>query len=264
MLSRMDVQLETEQLSILSLNCQHGRQPGLKAFLDRIRSEKKYDFVLLQEVNRSVAAMIPDDDAYAILRFPSHLEDIRGSVTVMYRRDYTPEAMEYFSFDKLLGRKFSTHYGLAVATFYGPKGQYTVGSLHMNAGLRWDPRKKEAYFLRELFQERSDLIDGSIILGGDFNNGYPWEDGMADRIFAPLLTNVTTGIEGTLDSLYSEPVGNFVNDVSWLLSHIGIHVTVKVDHIFCDPKLSDLKRSVRKLPDRVSDHSPVEVIIQLG
>ena len=63
MLSRMDVQLETEQLSILSLNCQHGRQPGLKAFLDRIRSEKKYDFVLLQEVNRSVAAMIPDDES---------------------------------------------------------------------------------------------------------------------------------------------------------------------------------------------------------
>ena len=264
MLVDMSFESDGRHIAVLSLNCQHGRQPSLRPFFEGIRKEKKYDFLLLQEVNRAVVDMLPDDADYSVLRFPSHLDDDSyGSVTVMYRSDYRPEGIEYFSFDKLLGRKFSTHYGLAVATFFGSKGQYTVGSLHMNAGLRWDPRKKEAYFLRELLQERSDLIDGSIILGGDFNNGYRWEDGVADRIFAPLLTNVTTSIDRTLDSLYSEPAGNFVNDVSWLLSHIGVHVTVKVDHIFFDSKLAGLKRSVRKLSDRVSDHSPVEVIVQL-
>src|SRR5207253_179780 len=65
---------------LLSLNCQKAYQPGLGPFLKRILQEEQYDFLLLQEVNEPVLALLEEATTYRFLTaaytetgLPSHL-----------------------------------------------------------------------------------------------------------------------------------------------------------------------------------------------
>jgi endonuclease/exonuclease/phosphatase family metal-dependent hydrolase len=262
MLAGMSISQIASPLSVLSLNCQYGRQPGLGDFFAAINAEEKYDFLMLQEANSEVTDMLSCKNAYKTLEFSygSH-KDKRGGVTIVHRASYTPEAAEYLPLRQFLIPSVSSHYGVAVANFSLPQGAITIASLHLHAGLRSDLRRREVNFIKDFLQKRSAEIGGSTIIGGDFNSGYPWERRRLDDIFGSFLVNVTTGIGATLDSLYAEPALNIVNDISWLLSRFGIHATAKVDHIYVDRSLAQKQLQSRKLLDRVSDHSPIEVTI---
>ena len=262
MLARMSLPQPAQSLNILSLNCQFGRQSSLGDFFAALHAEEKYDFLLLQEVTAEVRDIFSYSGAYKMLDIPANSTgDKRGGVTIAHRASYIPEAVEHLSLCELFRSSRSTHYGMAVADFALPQGIVSVASLHLHAGFRSDRRKREMHFVKNFLQERATKLGGSTIVGGDFNNGYPWEQYRTDTLFAPFFTNVTTGIGGTLDSMYAEPAGNIINDISWLLGRVGVHATVKVDHIYVDRSLAVKPVHSRKLPDRVSDHSPIEAMI---
>jgi hypothetical protein len=68
----------------------------------------------------------------------------------------------------------------------------------------------------------------------------------------------------TLDGKYSENVPRLPNRIGALLRFFGIPTRLWTDQVFVDAATaakSDIQSRV--LPDRVSDHSPVEVIISL-
>jgi endonuclease/exonuclease/phosphatase (EEP) superfamily protein YafD len=108
---------------------------------------------------------------------------------------------------------------------------------------------------------RNSQPDDITIFGGDCNFGFPGERSRAEKILAPQFVCATSAIGPTLDGRYSENVPHLPNRIAKLLSFFGIATKLCTDHFFVnsgDKRTENLK--VRVLPDRVSDHSPLELV----
>ena len=108
------------------------------------------------------------------------------------------------------------------------------------------------------------LIQGgdAFVFGGDCNFGLPGERARAECFLAPEFVCATRGLGPTLDGRYSENVPHLPNRIAAFLGFFGIPTPLWTDHLFVDAKTATSKSiESRILPDRVSDHSPVEILI---
>lgn len=72
---------------------------------------------------------------------------------------------------------------------------------------------------------------------------------------------MTNDLSPTLDSRYSENVAHITNRIAAFLNIFGIGIKLHTDHIFLDKDTASSKINCFVLTDRVSDHSPIECII---
>ena len=249
-------------MKLLSLNCQKAYQPGLESFLKQILEEERYDFLLLQEVNEAVLGFLERSTSYRFLTatytdsgLPSHLcIGYRSSADLVSRELHSFAGVHY---DPVRGYKHSS-FGLLSARFNFREEEVCVGSIHLHSGIDAKVRVRELQKAKEIGLRFAG--HSPIIFGGDFNLGYPGELSRACRVLAPEFSCATRTLGGTLDSRYSEYANHLPNKIAVALAKVGIGVKLKADHFFVNARFASTERiSVRMLPDRVSDHSPVEL-----
>lgn len=261
-------------LRILTLNCGTKKESGsygaehiggLKDLLTGLLAGRRYDFILLQEYHEHFSGRLaPGLQDYQILTMPDEEAGVGSELAILYRKSFTLKEGRFHSFAgfrKKFNSRWPGIFGLLLGRFQTPAGEWVVGSTHLNPLLHFATRKKEVRFVKKcLLQFAGSGIP--LILGGDFNSGLPGEKARNDAILAPEFVNATAGSGPTVDSRYVEPV-IWPNKLAVSLGRLGIVLRMKVDHIYIDRKTAmghDIACKV--LPDRVSDHSPVEVSLR--
>jgi endonuclease/exonuclease/phosphatase family metal-dependent hydrolase len=107
-----------------------------------------------------------------------------------------------------------------------------------------------------------NVVPISTIFAGDFNTGFPNEIVKIAETFAPQFTWITKDLGPTLDSRYSENLAHLPNRIAAFLSIFNIGILLRTDHVFVDKQtVENHTINCSLLPDRVSDHSPMEIII---
>lgn len=248
-------------MQILSLNTQKAFQPTLAPFLRNTLESNQYDFILLQETTDKVLPLIRDIGSYTLLEaFDTHM-GTQGHLVIAYRNNFELKDSVLDSYGTMHPSPRLRHTGLGalVGTFQTPSGNIKTGSVHLHAGLRATVRAKELARLKQsILSEAQDEIP--TILGGDFNLGFPGEVLHACMYLSPEFVSKTRQLGTTLNSRFSEPNPNLVNMSAVFLSSLGIGFNLKTDHFFTDRSTAS-RSTARILPDRVSDHSPIELVI---
>ncbi|HEY4489965.1 MAG TPA: endonuclease/exonuclease/phosphatase family protein [Candidatus Paceibacterota bacterium] len=253
-----------KDIKILSLNCQKGYQTGLKEFLNKVLKDGQYDFLLLQEFTGVAMAAIPEGISYKILHGFNNELGKQSHLAILYRDNFLLKKSTLHSFSFMHPTPFLIHpgFGLLLGQFEKDGREIYIGSVHQHSGLRLGIRMRETKKLKEIL--RVSLPSAArIVFGGDFNLGLPGEVRRTNTILSPEFASVTKDIGPTLDSRYTENVPVLTNRIAVFLAKFGIRVPLKTDHLFVDRKTAtESKINTRILPNKVSDHSPIELIIQ--
>ena len=249
-------------MKILSLNCQQGYNLALKDFLHHIFDIKSYDFVLLQEVDEKVLSFL-DNSSYKLVRSFNEETGRDSLLCIAYREQYLPIKTGFKSFafarkDHMHGFKHPA-YGLLWADFKIENRIIRIASIHLHSGTDRRVRLKELQVAKKLLL---DDTTSSVIFAGDLNAGFPSEPINMAQTLLPEFIWETKDIGPTLNSRYTENVPHLPNRIAAFLSIFGMGIKLRTDHFFVDResvKTSIIHCSV--LPDRVSDHSPIELTI---
>lgn len=254
-------------MKVLSLNCQRGYQPNLKHFLQKILESGMYDFMLLQEFAKEVPSFVHSVGPYKVLQAHDAKIKEMAQTCIVYRKDYqllennfTPFHFTRIRHDPVMGFRHST-FGSLFARFEIENKHFLVGSAHLHSGISRAARASQVSRIKE--QAISLTKAGDIVIfGGDYNFGLPGERGRAERILLPQFVCTTLDIGHTLDGRYSENVPHLPNRIAAFLGLVGIPTRLRTDHFFVDQKTAAQGAiHCRKLPDRVSDHNPIELVI---
>ncbi|CAN5743183.1 hypothetical protein BH11PAT2_BH11PAT2_00840 [soil metagenome] len=251
-------------MKILSLNTQKAYNPNLQLFLRKTLESGRYDFLLLQEATEQVLEYLRHSTEYGILTATDESVGGQSQLCIVHRTNIPLLSHKIKSFagmryDPVRGYKH-LGFGALQAVFAYDGTEVCLSSVHLHSGIDAKVRQRELVVLKELLHHmpKSSLT----VVGGDFNFGYPWELPRAMRLLAPELVCVTRTLGGTLDSKYSEYANHLPNKVARLLAKFGLGVKLKADHFFASRELLETSDAAcRKLSDRVSDHSPIELII---
>lgn len=253
-------------MRILSLNCQRGYQPGLKDFLQKILKSSEYDFLLLQEFGKEVPTFVQEFEDYKLLQVLNTDVGELSQTCILYRKQYELLEQNFIPFakmrrDPVMGFKHATFGSLMVRFDIGGK-KILVGSMHLHSGIDRKVRRAQIQKIKE--QVLSLKEDGDkVVFGGDCNFGLPRERIRAERVMALEFACVTGGLGPTLDGRYSENVPHLPNRIAALLGFLGIPTPLWTDHLFVDAKTAEENNiTCRVLPDRVSDHSPIEITLR--
>ncbi len=249
-------------MKFLSLNCQHGEQPQLGDFLRRILNSREYDILLLQEVEEKVMAIL-DHPAYQLVRSFNKETGCDSQLCIAYRTGYKLSKIGFRSFssmryDPVRGFKHPC-FGLLWAEIDAGEGILRAASTHLHSGIDRHVRLKELQIAKEILLSEGP---GRVMLAGDFNAGFPREPKDMAGILTPDFAWLSEGCGPTLDSRYSENTAHLPSRIAAFLGLFNIGIHLRCDHVFIDKMTFDKgggKCSV--LPDRVSDHSPVEFIL---
>jgi endonuclease/exonuclease/phosphatase family metal-dependent hydrolase len=131
---------------------------------------------------------------------------------------------------------------------------------HLHAGINPKARIAEVRLAKKILLAESPVW--RTILAGDFNTGFPGEQTQMTHALAPEFIWSTKEIGPTLNSRYSEKTANLPNRIATLLNKFNIGIQLQTDHVFVNQQTKkDNHIECSKLSDRVSDHSPVEFII---
>jgi len=250
-------------MKILSLNCQRGMQSSLKDFLSQKFDTEKYDFFLLQEADKKVLDFL-NHPLYKLLSVFDSDAKQKSELCIVYKTKYNLIQHGFKSFasmrkDPLLGFK-SPSFGLLWADFEIADKITRVATIHLHSGIDSRARLKELRLAQKILLDESPVPH--VILAGDLNAGFPGEQKQMARVLAPEFAWTTKDIGPTLDSRYSENVAHLPNRLAALLRLFNTGVQLRTDHFFVNQQTiqgNNIESS--KLPDRVSDHSPVEFII---
>lgn len=246
-------------MKVLSLNCQKGYNPNLPSFLDQMLSEEKYDFILLQEVTEKVSKNIEKEGTYKSLVTEHPVIKGQSLLRILYKQEYELIDQEFFSLEGYHPAMTSKlEFGLLLGTFMNKDTKICMGTIHLHAGLRARVRNNEMMYLKgKLLQKEKDC---ATIFGGDCNFG-PLELKRAFKQMSPEFSCPTLTIGPTLDSRFTEPAPSISNKVAVLLAKFGLKISLKTDNFFINQKASRTwsNISAKVLPDRVSDHSPLEL-----
>jgi endonuclease/exonuclease/phosphatase family metal-dependent hydrolase len=221
-------------------------------------------FILLQELSQANYNWFKSKvNNYEILRAFNREVGVESELALAYRKNFTLKESKFYSFFKFLKWNFKrAEMGLLAGRFQVPAGEVIITSVHLNPALSFIVRRDEAKFIKKCLLDFN--IDSlPVIFGGDFNSGLPEEKARNNRIFAPEFINLTDNSGATVDSRYVEPgPGLLLNNISVFLAKFGFHLRMKVDHIYADQETAKNDFSFCKVfPDRVSDHSAMEVIL---
>lgn len=250
-----------QNFKILTLNCQKGYQPDFKQFIQKILSGSRYDFVLLQEVNKVVLSILTDSQSsYSILNpFDKDLGE-NTHVCILHRNIFVLKENFFLSFAKFDPKMSPRGWGFLAGVFECKDKNIVIGSVHLHPGIRRSLRFKELGIIKgKLVKYLSE--ESIVILGGDFNFGFRNEILISEKILSPELVRVK-GIGATLDSRYTEKAPFLLNKLSVFLARFGIGFTFQTDHFYINSLTTHTYQiSCNRLPDRVSDHCPVELVI---
>jgi len=249
-------------LAILTLNCQKAYHPDLPTFLEKTLSSEKYDFLLLQEVTPTIISTIINvTSSYKILNpFDSILGDTTG-VCILYKEKFSLTTPLFISFAKIYRKIAPAAWGCVAGIFESGDQKYLISSLHLHAGLNFRVRMKELRLVKYMLK-RYVGQGMTIIFGGDFNTGFPKELVIAKQMFSSSFKRVNKKLGATLNSRYTEKAPFILNKISVFLAKFGIGFTFRTDHFFVDMKtVAEKIITCSILPDRVSDHNPVELVI---
>lgn len=251
-------------MKVLSLNCQRGYQPGLEAFLHKTLEGGKYDFLLLQEFGKKVPSFVQGVGPYETLRIHNADVDEMSQTCIVYRESYQLLEKSFIPFakmrrDPVMGFKHAT-FGALCARFQTDSGTALMGSVHLHSGMDRKVRAAQIVRIKEQMQVLMQNSD-TVIFGGDCNFGMPGERTRAEQILAPEFTCVTRDLGPTLDGRYSENVPHLPNRIAAFLGFFGIPTPLWTDQLLVDANTAKQRTiSCRILPDRISDHSPVELV----
>lgn len=247
-------------MKILSINTQKAYQPGLLPFLDHVICSEMYDAILLQEAVEPVLAPLRTHTTYAILEAFNEEMAAASHLAILYRSSWTLSSSQLYSFGMLHPFAALQHagFGLLRGTFDTPSGSVMMGSVHLHSGWLPQVRVQEVRALKTCLMQDQEA-DVPVIVGGDFNLGLPGEVSNGYRLLAPQFCSRTRTLGSTLDSRYSEPHHNIINTGAVFLARFGLGVRLKTDHFFVDAKTAERVVGERVLPDRISDHSPIEL-----
>lgn len=251
-------------MKVLSINTQKAYQSGLFPFLDQIVQSGAYDFILLQEAVEPVLAPLRIHEAYTVLEAFNEEMAAASHLAILHRSAFTLSSSQLYSFGMMHPFPALQHagFGLLQGTFDTPSGRVQMGSVHLHSGWLPQVRLQEMRTLkRVLLQAQEPSVP--VIFGGDFNLGFPGEVSIGHRLLAPQFCSQTRTLGSTLDSRYSEPHRNVINTGAVLLARFGLGVRLKTDHFFMDPNTAQQIVYERILPDRISDHSPIELEVSM-
>lgn len=247
-------------MKFLSLNCQRAHNTNLSQFLAHTLKSGRYDFLLLQEVTNAVLLNL-NHAGYTLLTAHNEEAGKTSELCIVYRTSFKlrdSKLMSIEQFNKAHAERKSPTHGFLYADFDWGGKRLRVGSVHLHAGLNARARRLSLAHVRAvLYDPKTEPI---TVLGGDYNFG-PFEKNRGVRIMSPLFVCVTRKLGATLDSRYTEPGKRIVNRTAVLLAKLGLRVTLATDHFFANAKTATLPHSVKILPDRVSDHSPIELVL---
>ncbi len=249
-------------MKVLSLNCQKGFNKNLEPFMQETLARGEYDFLLLQEFTEPVYVMIePHLAGYRALRVKQEEEGEHSHLAILYKGAIALEAEHLAPMPNLHPRIIRpTAFGILTGTFVFEGTQLRLGSVHLHPGLRPGVRRAGLDYVKHALTEEDSEVP--TIFGGDCNFGYSRERKKGEQLLAPEFILVSGGLEPTLDSRYTEPLFNIMNGAAAALSKRNIGVRLSTDHFFVSAALAESAEiACRVLPDRVSDHSPVELVI---
>lgn len=252
------------KLNILILNCQMGMQAGLGKFLERAFAGGQYDFLLLQETTEEILSPLRGMPYRFLEAFNPDMGS-RNQLTIAYRDSFTFREDFFLSFSRLHDDLVAEHghpaFGFLCGRFEVHGKTLVMGSLHLRTGMYASVRSREmAHVKKEVLRFAGE---DPFIFGGDCNFGVPGERRANIRRLAPEISCITPDIGGTLDSRYSEYADHLPYKISRVLAQFGIGIKLRADNAFSDAATArNSKISYRILPDRVSDHSPIELSIE--
>ena len=255
-------------MKILSLNCQRGYQPGLKEFLQKTLESSEYDFILLQEFAKEVPSYVQGVGPYDILQAYSEEVEEKSQTVIVHRKAYRLLEQGYVPFTKMrrdpvAGFRHAT-FGSLMARFDMHNSKVLIGCAHLHSGIDRKVRQAQVRKIKEQALSLAQVGD-MVIFGGDCNFGLPRERVRAGQSMSPQFVCVTGDIGPTLDGRYSENVPHLPNRIAAFLWFFGVKTPLWTDQLFIDARtVKQGKVSCRVLPDRVSDHSPVELALTLG
>jgi len=249
-------------MKFLNLNCQHGLQRELKDFLHCSLNTKAYDFLILQEVNDRVLTFLRDDE-YQLIRAFNEETERDTELCIVYQRTYNLRKIGFKSFssmrqDPVYGYKHPCM-GLLWADFEIENKLFRVATIHLHSGIDRHVRIAESRLAKKLLLNEIPVV---TILAGDFNAGLPFERIRLAQTLSPEFTWMTKNLNPTLNSRYSENVAHLPNRIAALFNFFNLGIKLRTDHIFVDHQTAvtnTVECSI--LPDRVSDHSPVEITL---
>ena len=244
-------------MKILTLNCQKGYRPEIKSFLGKILGAEDYDFLLLQEASSPVIAMIKElNSSYKILDAFDEALGENSHVCILYKNKFDLAGNFFISFADFWGGK--TPKGFLLGNFSEGGKNICIGSAHLHSGLKPKIRMDELKIIKgKLLEYKNENCP--TVFGGDFNTGFPGEISKSEKILSPEFIRVSKNLGTTLDSRYTENANHIANRTAVFLAKFGIGIKLRTDHIYADSTLAKTKTfSCKILPDRVSDHNPVE------
>lgn len=251
---------------ILTLNCQAGYNPHIKKFLEHVFRSDIYDFFLLQEVNDKIEEIIEDAGRkYNVLSEFNKGVGKQSQLRILHRPAFTPSENTFISFSKITpAYAHFPQLGFLANAFKYESQKVLLGSAHLNPGFQFRSRINEINAVKKHLNERIKKEQPtSVIFGGDFNTGFPWENHSVKKILGPEFLESTGKIGATLHSHYTEPGNHLISRIGNFLDRLGIDISLKADHIFVDRQTSEFhKMQPHKLTNRVSDHDPVQLIIK--
>ena len=251
-----------KNLKILCLNCQKAYNPNIKQFLQKILESNFYDFLLLQEANEKIIPIIRGLGQYNILSAMNPDNQIESHLRILYRNRFVLKDKSLLSFSKM-NRSFALRgeLGFLLGTFDCDGETIMLGSLHLHPGFPFHLRMKETNIVKKHIQNYGGLKN-PVIFGGDLNLAYPWENWLTRKYFSRNFIDATINTGPTLDGLYTEKGTHLASKIGNMLTTLGISVKFKTDKLFVGKNIAGQNKiTTRVLPDRVSDHSPIELII---
>jgi len=248
-------------MKVLSLNCQKNYNSSLRDFFHGLFATSQYDVFLLQEATDEVIDIIPDDCNYQLVRHQNG--GLWGLTAILFNNQhYTLVDSGYQSFDfvyKEDQRLGHISYGATFARLQRGKEYILVCSMHLPAGLSSQIRRNCLQEAKKYILQNSEFND-QIIFGGDCNFGFPGEYISTSCEMSPEFIHVTRNIEPTLDSYYTEHLNYITSHVAYVLRMFGLSIKLRTDHFFTDAQTGE-HCAFAVLPDRVSDHSPIELSV---
>ena len=245
-------------MKILSLNCQKAYNQNLAGFLSGILSAQKYDFLLLQEATPVVLSFLKHSSYETVTAYNDEAS-AQSHLCIVHRIEHkctSSKLIPITNCDEPGALPKRPGYGALYGVFDIAGIQTRIGSLHLHSGISASIRRNGlSCITKELTKELH-----STIIGGDCNFG-PFEKRRAAQALAPDFMCLTRKIGTTLDSSYTEPHPFFLNEIANVLRAVGLNIKLPADNFFATPDIAGSSHTTRILPDRVSDHSPIELVL---
>ncbi|MES2023117.1 MAG: endonuclease/exonuclease/phosphatase family protein [Patescibacteria group bacterium] len=248
-------------MKIFTLNCQKAYQPNFENFIIHILKEEKYDFLLLQEITEQIIVLIKNaSQNYKILNsYDSNLGENTG-VCILYKKEFVLTDDTFLSFAILNTDSPRRGWGFVGGKFTKDNEVIFISTIHLHPGLRPHKRLKQLEIIKAKILEEN--LNNPIVIGGDFNTGFPFEITNQEKILSPEFSRINKTLGPTLDSRYTEQTPFFITKIANFFASIGISVKLKTDHIYVNKFITqNLKVNCKLLPDRISDHLAIDVFL---